>query len=300
MLQTPEPPEQSSKPASQPSAQTAHPALLPADIAATVARALQEDVGSGDISAQLIPAQAQGTAHIYCREPAVLCGTAWADEVLRQVDASVQVQWHASDGDLLEKDQKIASYRGKARSLLTAERCMLNFLQTLCGTATLSSRYAARVAHTSVRLLDTRKTIPGLRQAQKYAVATGGCFNHRMGLYDAFLIKENHISACGSIGAAVSTARQLHPHKPVEVEVEDLLQLQEALQAGADIIMLDNFSLEDLRQGVAINAGRAQLEASGGINSDTLVAVAETGVDCISIGALTKDCKATDLSMLFE
>ncbi|MDP1930630.1 MAG: carboxylating nicotinate-nucleotide diphosphorylase, partial [Gammaproteobacteria bacterium] len=198
-----------------------------------------------------------------------------------------------------DKDQKLLTLHGSARHLLTAERCALNFLQTLSATATLSHQYAALVKHTAVRLLDTRKTIPGLRTAQKYAVAVGGCHNHRMGLYDAFLIKENHISACGSITAAVAKARSLHGDKPVEVEVENLEQLREAMAANAEIIMLDNFELNAMREAVMINDGKARLEASGGINRDTLVAIAETGVDYISIGALTKDCKAVDLSMLF-
>jgi len=273
---------------------------LPADLSITVQRALQEDVGDGDITAQLIAQDTQASAHIFCREPAVLCGTSWADEVIRQLDNLISVQWHAADGDLLNADQKIASFQGSARSLLSAERCMLNFLQTLSGTATVSRQYAQQVRHTEVRLLDTRKTIPGLRTAQKYAVLTGGCFNHRMGLYDAFLIKENHISACGSITAAVTRARVLHPHKPIEVEVENLEQLQEALDIGADTIMLDNFALGLLCEAVAITSGRSKLEASGGINASTLIPIAETGVDYISIGALTKDCKAIDLSMLFE
>ncbi len=273
---------------------------LPADLSTTVERALQEDLGDGDISAQLIAPDTQAIAHIFCRETAVLCGTPWADEVIRQLDDQISIYWHAADGDLLGADQKIASYQGSARSLLSAERSMLNFLQTLSGTATLSRHYAQQVAHTEVRLLDTRKTIPGLRTAQKYAVLTGGCFNHRMGLYDAFLIKENHINACGSITAAVTRARTLHPHKPVEVEVENLEQLQEALDIGADTIMLDNFALGLLCEAVAITAGRAKLEASGGINTSTLIPIAETGVDYISIGALTKNCTAIDLSMLFE
>jgi nicotinate-nucleotide pyrophosphorylase (carboxylating) len=273
--------------------------LLPSDIPLCVQRALQEDIGDGDITAQLIDPDTEAMARVFCREPAVLCGIAWANEVMRQLDREVSIHWHARDGDQLEPGQKLVSYSGRARSLLTAERCMLNFLQTLSGTATLSRSYAEKVAHTEVRLLDTRKTIPGLRTAQKYAVAIGGCFNHRMGLYDAFLIKENHIAACGSIAAAVSRARQLHPGKPVEVEVETLEQLHEALQAKADTIMLDNFPLAQMQEAVVINAGRAKLEASGGINVSTLVPIAETGVDFISIGALTKDCKAIDLSMLF-
>ena len=276
-----------------------HSNKLPDDIASCVANALREDIGSGDITAQLIAAEALATAHIYARENAVLCGCAWAEEVIRQLDSSIAVTWFVAEGDAIKPDQKIASFVGNARTLLTAERSMLNFLQTLSGTATISRHYAKQVAHTQVKLLDTRKTIPGLRTAQKYAVAVGGCCNHRMGLFDAFLIKENHISACGSISAAISQARHLHPTKPVEVEVENLLQLDEALTAGADTIMLDNFTLELLSEAVKITAGKAKLEASGGINATTLIPIAETGVDYISIGALTKDCKAVDLSMLF-
>lgn len=272
---------------------------LPTDIVSSVSNALREDIGPGDITAELIPASTMATAHIYVREPAVLCGAAWVNEVMRQVDPSIHVEWLAHDGDSVTTDQKIARLSGSARHLLTAERCALNFLQTLSGTATLSSHYAALVAHTEVHLLDTRKTIPGLRSAQKYAVVTGGCYNHRMGLYDAFLIKENHIAACGSIGAAVSRAREMHPGKPVEVEVENLTQLADAIAARAEVIMLDNFELSALCEAVAINAGTAKLEASGGINEKSLPRIAETGVDYISIGALTKDCKAIDLSMLF-
>ncbi len=272
---------------------------LPTDLISSVSNALSEDVGSGDITAELIPASTMATAYIYAREPAILCGTAWVDEVMRQVDPTIQVEWLAHDGDRVNTDQKLVRLSGSARHLLTAERCALNFLQTLSGTATLSSHYAALVAHTKVHLLDTRKTLPGLRTAQKYAVVAGGCHNHRMGLYDAFLIKENHIAACGSINAALSRAREMHPDKPVEVEVENLVQLGEALNAGAEIVMLDNFELPVLREAVAINAGKAKLEASGGVNEKSLCSIAETGVDYISIGALTKDCKAIDLSMLF-
>lgn len=275
------------------------PPALPDDLRSTVANAIREDVGSGDITAQLIPAHVQASAVIFAREPAVLCGRAWAEEVLRQIDPTITAQWHHQDGDTIAPDHPLVLLQGPARSLLTAERCVLNFLQTLSGTATLARYYAGLVAHTPVRLLDTRKTIPGLRTAQKHAVATGGCSNHRMGLHDAYLIKENHISACGSIDAAVTAARTLQPGKPVEVEVETLEQLQQALAAQADTIMLDNFSLETLRTAVAITAHRALLEASGGITRDTLIPIAETGVDYISIGALTKDCKAIDLSMLF-
>lgn len=273
---------------------------LPEDIALHVRFALGEDIGTGDISAQLIPAHKHASATVYGREEAILCGRPWVDEVFRQVDPSLQMTWLAQEGARTHKDQALLKIHGNARSLLTAERCALNYLQTLSGTASLSRHYADLVAHTKVRLLDTRKTIPGLRSAQKYAVRIGGCHNHRMGLYDAFLIKENHINACGSIGAAINSARQLHADKAVEVEVETLSQLQEALQAKAEIIMLDNFDLAALREAVHINQGRARLEASGGVNESTLAAIAETGVDFISIGALTKDCRAIDLSLLFH
>jgi nicotinate-nucleotide pyrophosphorylase (carboxylating) len=272
---------------------------LPTDIKSTVSIALQEDVGSGDITAQLIAPDAIASANIYFREEAVLCGNSWADEVMHQVDSAIAIQWHSNEGDLVSKDHCIASLNGSARSLLTAERNILNFLQTLSGTATTCHQYAQMISHTQVRLLDTRKTIPGLRTAQKYAVTIGGCYNHRMGLYDAFLIKENHINACGSISQAVARARSLHSGKPVEVEVETLVQLEEALSAQADIVMLDNFNLDAMRQAVRINGGKAKLEASGGVNKTTLIDIAETGVDFVSIGALTKDCRAIDLSMLF-
>jgi nicotinate-nucleotide pyrophosphorylase (carboxylating) len=279
--------------------------VVPKDIASTVQRALDEDIGSGDITAGLIALATQASASIISREHAVLCGIAWANEVIRQVDAAIEVEWLLNEGADIKPDQTIARFHGPARSLLSAERCLLNFLQTLSATATISRYYAGKVAHTKVRLLDTRKTIPGLRTAQKYAVRTGGCFNHRMGLFDAFLIKENHISACGSISNAIHQARIIAPDKPVEVEVESFAELDEAILAGADIIMLDNFSLPDLRKAVAITRAHAaqqecKLEASGGINEVTLVAVAETGVDFISMGVLTKDVKAIDLSMRFE
>ena len=277
---------------------------IPDDLAITVQRALQEDLGSGDITAQLIAGDTVASASIISREHAVLCGTPWANEVLRQLDGSVSIEWLVSEGADLVPNQAIVKFRGPARALLSAERCMLNFLQTMSGTASVSRAYALKVAHTDVRLLDTRKTIPGLRTAQKYAVRVGGCFNHRMGLFDAFLIKENHISACGSIAQAIQRARQLAPAKPVEVEVETFSELDQALSAGADIIMLDNFSLEDIRTAVRVTraypGSKGQLEASGGINDQTLVAVAETGVDFISMGVLTKDVKAIDLSMRFE
>jgi nicotinate-nucleotide pyrophosphorylase (carboxylating) len=273
--------------------------IKPNDIPETVAHALQEDVGNGDITAQLIPESTHATANLYCRDEAVLCGIPWVNEIFVQLDPTVSVNWTVNDGDPISQMQILATFAGQARSLLTAERCLLNFLQTLSATATLSSRFARMVEHTKVKLLDTRKTLPGLRTAQKYAVVVGGCFNHRFGLYDAFLIKENHITACGSIELAISKARKLNPGKTFEVEVESLDQLRLALNAAADVIMLDNFNIDDLQQAVKLNAGRAKLEASGGINEESLVRIAETGVDYISIGALTKDCKAVDLSLLF-
>jgi nicotinate-nucleotide pyrophosphorylase (carboxylating) len=262
-----------------------------------VKQALQEDVGSGDITAQLIPASQQATARVISRQQAVICGVDWVNEVFRQVDPELSLDWQVNDGDQVERDQVLFWAKGSARSLLTAERAALNFLQTLSGTATVSKEYSDNVAGTSVKLLDTRKTLPGLRFAQKYAVTCGGCYNHRIGLFDAFLIKENHIMACGGITEAVQTARMNEPGKPVEVEVETMDELHLALNAGADIIMLDNFSLEDMRQAVEITEGKAKLEASGGITDATLRPIAETGVDYISIGALTKHCQAVDLSM---
>ncbi|WP_417501954.1 carboxylating nicotinate-nucleotide diphosphorylase [Marinobacter sp.] len=266
----------------------------------TVAASLREDIGDGDITAQLIPADKQASGHVITREHATIAGRAWVDEVFRQVDTSVALEWLVEDGERVSPDQVLFRMTGTARSLLTAERTALNWLQTLSAVATSCAGYAERVAHTPVRLLDTRKTLPGLRFAQKYAVTCGGCHNHRIGLWDAFLIKENHISACGSIAAAIAEAHRIAPGKPVEVETENMAELEQALRAGADIIMLDEFSMEDLRAAVAITEGRAKLEASGGINSDTLVPIAETGVDYISIGALTKDVKAVDLSMRLD
>ncbi len=275
------------------------PDNLPADLAKTVADALEEDIGSGDISAALIPQDTAIKAHLVTRQRAVICGIPWAQEVLRQLDETVQATWFVTDGDYIEKDDLVAEFAGHARSLLTAERCMLNLLQTLSGTATNARRLNELVAHTGVTLLDTRKTLPGLRNAQKYAVRIGGCTNHRMGLYDAFLIKENHIHACGSIGSAISAARKLDPGKPVEIEVENSTQLLEAINEGADCVLLDNFSVEEMIEAVKVNAGRVKLEASGGIDDTTLVAIAETGVDYISIGALTKNCQAIDLSLRY-
>jgi nicotinate-nucleotide pyrophosphorylase (carboxylating) len=268
-------------------------------IVTNVEQALREDIGSGDITAKLIPEAQPGHARVISREEAVISGAEWVNEVFRQVDKSVSIQWHCQDGDKVNANQVLFELTGPARSLLTGERAALNFLQLLSGTATTCARYAQLVEETGARLLDTRKTIPGLRLAQKYAVTCGGCFNHRIGLYDAFLIKENHIAACGSISNAVKAAREMEPDKPVEIEVENLLELEQALAAGADIIMLDNFSLADMKAAVLTTNGKAKLEASGGITTEILSAIAETGVDYISIGALTKDCKAIDLSMRF-
>jgi nicotinate-nucleotide pyrophosphorylase (carboxylating) len=277
------------------------PNLILADLAdeisANVANALREDLGSGDITAQLIRAERNATARIISRDAAVICGTAWVDEVFRQLDPNVAVQWQVQDGERVSPNQLLFTLDGPARALLSGERSALNFLQTLSAVATRSQHYADLVEGTAVKLLDTRKTLPGLRLAQKYAVTCGGGHNHRIGLYDAFLIKENHIAACGGIAQAIQTAHRIAPGKPVEVEVENLAELAQALAAGADIIMLDELSLADMRQAVNLTAGRAKLEASGGINDSTLRSVAETGVDYISLGTLTKDIKAVDLSM---
>lgn len=272
-------------------------ATLNAEIEANVRRALLEDVGSGDITAQLIPAERLAKATVISRDAAVIAGTAWVDAVFRQLDPRVAVHWQVADGDRVKPGQPLFHLEGPARSLLTGERSALNFLQTLSGVATKAQHYADMVADTQVQLLDTRKTLPGLRLAQKYAVTCGGCHNHRIGLFDAFLIKENHIAASGGIAQAISAAHKIAPGKPVEIEVESLSELRQALDAGADIVMLDELSLDDMREAVTINAGRAKLEASGGINDQTLRVIAETGVDYISIGSLTKDVKAVDLSM---
>ena len=269
----------------------------PQTVQANVSAALAEDVGDGDITAALIAADSQASARVITREDGVLCGRAWVDEVFAQLDSAVQVQWQARDGQEIAAGDSLFTLQGPARSLLTGERSALNFLQLLSGIATTCQRYAQLVDGTGVKLLDTRKTLPGLRMAQKYAVACGGCYNHRIGLFDAFLIKENHIQACGGIAAAVNTARTQAPGKPVEVEVETMDELRQALEAACDRVMLDNFSLPQMREAVALTAGRLELEASGNVNESTLRPIAETGVDFISIGALTKDCKALDLSM---
>ena len=272
---------------------------LPQDLSETVARALAEDVGSGDVTAELLPPDALSRARVISREHAVLCGRAWFDEVFRQLDPTVRVAWRVADGATIAPDDTLCELTGPTRALLTGERTALNFLQTLSGTATAARRYAEAVAHTRARVLDTRKTLPGLRSAQKFATRCGGCLNHRMGLYDLVLVKENHILAAGSIAAAVVAARRLFPELEVEVEVEDLSELDEALAAGADIVLLDNFDLPGLRAAVQRVAGRARLEASGNVDLENVSAFAETGVDYVSAGSLTKHVRAVDLSMRF-
>ncbi len=272
----------------------------PAVVAEQVGRALAEDVGSGDLTARLVSPGAQASAQVLVREPAVLCGSAWFDEVFRQLDPAVRVTWSAADGDRLTAGQPLCGLEGPARPILSGERTALNFLQTLSATASQAARYAAAVAGTAATILDTRKTLPGLRLAQKYAVRCGGARNHRVGLYDAILIKENHIRAAGSVQAALHAAMAIAPAGvPIEVEVEDLAELDQALAAGAGRILLDNFDLGAMREAVRRSAGRASLEASGGVNLDTVREIALTGVDFISVGQMTKDIRATDFSMLF-
>lgn len=270
---------------------------LKAAIVADVRRALAEDIGTGDVTAALLPANSSSAATVITREDAVLCGSAWFDAVFAQLDPVVRVSWLAQDGDVIQAGQALCRLYGPTRALLSGERCALNFLQTLSATATATRRYVTAVAGTGAQILDTRKTIPGLRAAQKYAVRCGGGRNHRIGLYDAILIKENHIAAAGSIEHAVNSARELHPALSIEVEVENLDELQQALVARADTVLLDNFSLDDLAKAVTLNAGRAKLEASGGVALDSVRAIAATGVDFISIGALTKHIQAIDLSL---
>jgi nicotinate-nucleotide pyrophosphorylase (carboxylating) len=262
-----------------------------------VTAALEEDVGSGDITAELLPSDRIAEATIITREAGVMCGRPWAEQVFASVDDRIALDWCVDDGALIAAGDTLLRATGPARGLLTAERTALNFLQTLSGTASRSHEYAQMVEGTGVRLLDTRKTLPGLRDAQKYAVRCGGCHNHRIGLYDAFLIKENHILACGGIHAAVMRARETAPGKPVEVEVESMDELLQAIDAQCERVMLDNFDLENMREAVKVTQGRVELEASGNVTLATLRPIADTGVDYISIGALTKDCKSLDLSM---
>jgi nicotinate-nucleotide pyrophosphorylase (carboxylating) len=273
---------------------------LPQDLSQQVEAALREDIGSGDVTAGLVPAAQQVRGAIITREDAVLCGRAWADEVFRRLDPRVQLRWRAADGERLTPGEVLCEIAGPARPVLTGERTALNFLQLLSATATQARRFVDAVAGTGCRILDTRKTLPGLRTAQKYAVRCGGADNHRMGLYDRVLIKENHIIAAGTIGAALAAARRDAPGIPVEVEVETLGELREALDARPDVVMLDEFNLQDMRSAVALNhehGGGVRLEASGGVSLETVRAVAATGVDYVSVGGLTKHVQAVDLSM---
>ena len=274
--------------------------LPPPDLVATdVSRALQEDIGSGDCTAALIPADALLDTHVISREASVLSGSPWFEETFRQLDPLVRLEWRAHDGEQLSENQEVCRLRGPARAILSGERTALNFLQTLSGTASRARRYVDAVAGTGVIMLDTRKTLPGLRLAQKYAVRCGGASNHRIGLFDAILVKENHIAAAGSIAAAVKQASTRYPQLMLEVEVENLEQLEEAMQAGAQRVLLDNFQLQDLALAVQQYKGRIELEASGGIDLQTVRAVAETGVDFISTGDMTKSVEAVDFSMRF-
>lgn len=272
-------------------------ALLSEHIQSQVTFALKEDIGSGDITAQLIPDDQEITATVISREPAVLCGQAWVNEVFAQLGNRTTITWHNNEGDTLESDKPFLTIKGHARTILTGERTALNFLQTLSYTATVTRQYSEIVSSTQLTILDTRKTIPGMRRAQKYAVTVGGGKNHRMGLYDAFLIKENHIMAAGSIANAVSMAQKIAPGKTIEVETENLEEVAMAVAAGADIIMLDNFSYEDMSKAVSDYKGQVKFEASGNMDKDRLLKVAETGVDFVSIGALTKHIQAIDLSL---
>jgi nicotinate-nucleotide pyrophosphorylase (carboxylating) len=276
-----------------------NPVNLALAIRSDVERALAEDIGSGDVTARLVPENEVAHARVVTREAAVLCGSAWFDEVFRQIDAETAVNWRAREGDRVTSNQVLCELQGRARGLLTAERTALNFLQTLSGVATRTRAFVDAVAGTKAVILDTRKTLPGLRHAFKYAVRCGGGRNHRMGLFDGVLIKENHIAATGGIGPALQQARQMAGNVPIQIEVESLAQLDAAIEAGATLILLDNFDLGSLRVAVKLTAGRAALEASGGVNLDTVRAIAETGVDRISIGTLTKDVQAVDLSMRF-
>jgi nicotinate-nucleotide pyrophosphorylase (carboxylating) len=274
------------------------PEQLRVEILRTVAASLAEDVGTGDLTARLIPADVNARGRVITREPAVICGTAWFEAAFEALDPSSAVLWLVKDGDVVQPGQALCDVMASARALLTAERTALNFLQLLSGTATVTRRFVEAIAGTRARIVDTRKTLPGLRLAQKYAVSVGGGANHRIGLYDGILIKENHVIAAGGIPAALEAARAIAPSNVfIQVEVEDLAQLREALTAGATMILLDNMSLDEMREAVGIADGRAVLEASGGVNLERVRAIAETGVDRISIGGLTKDVKAVDLSL---
>lgn len=273
---------------------------LPKNISAQVKRALTEDIGTGDVTADLIPKENTSTAKVVCRDDAILVGVAWFNEVFHQIDDNVKINWNFKDGDHVSANEVLCTLSGSSRSILSGERASLNFTQTLSATATQTNRYVKLIEHTKTKVLDTRKTIPNLRDAQKYAVLCGGGKNHRIGLYDMILIKENHIMAAGSITAAVLQAKSLHPTIRVEVETENLEEFREASQAGADVIMLDDFDLKTMRIAVEENNGKIDLEASGGINLETVLQIAETGVDFISVGQITKDVIAIDLSMRFD
>ena len=283
------------------SAADARPAPPPlASIREDVARALAEDIGTGDVTAALIDAEARARALIICREDAVLAGSPWAEECFRQLDPDMRIEWHCADGDRIAADSVLCELEGNARALVAGERNVLNFLQTLSGTATVTRSYVDAVAGTRAKILDTRKTLPGLRLAQKYAVRCGGGHNHRMGLYDAILIKENHVTAAGGVANAIRAARAASPGVFLDCEVESLDELRDAIDAGADRVLLDEFSDAMLREAVALAAGRVPLEVSGSVNLERVRAIAQTGVDCISIGALTKHVRAIDLSMRFD
>ena len=272
---------------------------LPQNITEQVKLALQEDIGSGDVTADLIATDEHSEAQVICRDNATIAGIAWFDEVFSQIDEALVIEWGCKDGDAVQKNQQLCTLSGNARSILSGERAALNFLQTLSATATQTKQFVEAIKGTATRILDTRKTIPNLRDAQKYAVTCGGGKNHRIGLYDMILIKENHIMAAGSITKAVSQAKALHPLLRIEVEAETLEEYREASKAGADIVMLDNFELDLMRKAVTENNGDIILEASGGVTLDTVLAIAETGVDYISVGQITKDVNAVDLSMRF-
>ncbi len=273
---------------------------LPANISEQVKLALQEDIGSGDVTAQLIPENANSVANVICRDEAILSGVTWFEEVFKQIDKTIKIVWNYKDSERVKAGATLCTISGNSRAILSGERAALNFVQTLSATATLTQTFVEKIAGSKAKILDTRKTLPNLRNAQKYAVLCGGGKNHRIGLYDMILIKENHIMAAGSITAAVKQAKHLHPSIKVEVETEDLAEFREASKAGADIIMLDNFDLESMREAVQENKGKVILEASGGVDINTVATIAETGVDYISIGEITKDIQAVDLSMRFE
>ncbi len=277
------------------------PSIPHSIIKTQVSQALAEDIGSGDLTAELIPQNHQATAHLICRESAVLCGQDWFNEVFQQLDNTITIQWYAHDGDSISNKQRICTISGNARHILTGERSAMNFLQTLSGTASTTQQYVSQLASSSVKLLDTRKTIPGLREAQKYAVKCGGAYNHRHGLFDGVLIKENHIMAAGSISHAITNARKTIPHTlKVEVEVETLEEVTEALNAGADILLLDNMDNTQLEQAIELNHGRALLEVSGNITMERLKELSRLAIDFISTGAITKHVRAVDFSLRFK